>query len=103
MTDGQSEVHSEVGMAPSDFHRQKVCTASMWCPCTDEWVVKAVFLCRKDAHKHCEESMRLAVREGRPLEYWRVERYNLHPCAGMVVWGCCSVQQPDDLGAPDCV
>jgi hypothetical protein len=104
MTDGQTETQEEVSTTMAiEFHEDKVYAANMWCPCKEKWLIKAVFLCKKDAVAHCEEKMRYAVRCNRPLEYWHVERFHLHPCAGEVVWGCCHAEQPDDLGAPDCV
>lgn len=90
-------------MESNQCHRVKAYAASFYCPASEEWEIKALFMARKDAICMCEEKIRAAVRANKPLEHWRVEKYFLCPPAGEVTWGCDCVRQADDLGAPDCV
>lgn len=100
MTDGQTETQESI-MSEDNKCCRKFYAACMYCPCTEKWEIKGVYLCRKDAAAHCEDRTRVAVRENRPLEHWHVSCYVANTMD--VVWGCRCVEQPDDAGAPDCV
>ena len=67
----------------------KVYAASCFDRCSEEWVIKKVFLCKDEAIKYAYDKTQYASRCNRPLEWWRVEEHTLTPCSdGGVIWGC---------------